>query len=338
MAIRYYANAPATTLSASCSAVATTISVNSTAGLPIQFPYTLIIDRGLATEECVSVVGASGNNLNVQRGIDGTTAFAHASNSLVEHGISAQDVREPNTHINSDNGVHGVVGKVVGDTDAQALTNKDLSSPSNTFPSTLALDADLQAHVDATELNVPVGGGLIWFLDTEPAGGDYLFPNGQAISRSAYPELFAKWGTTFGAGNGSTTFNLPNLGTNFLRYGVVGTTGGATAVTLTSANLPPHTHTIDHDHPAATTSTAGSHDHAATFSNQDGENSLYYRMGASGGSNTGTNNALLDNDGSHNHTFNVPAYSGNSGNGPGSSSPVSILNPFFGIKILIRCR
>ena len=154
MSQRFYANAPATALTNSCSSSATLIEVGSTAGLPIQYPFTLIIDRGTSTEEAVSVTNASGTTLTVTRAIDGTTAFAHSLGATVEHGITAQDVREPNTHINSNSNVHGVTGDVVGTTDAQILTNKDLSGAGNTFPATLATDSDVaavQSDIDTHE-------------------------------------------------------------------------------------------------------------------------------------------------------------------------------------------
>lgn len=50
---------------------------------------------------------------------------------------------------------------------------------------------------------------------TAPAG--WLKANGAAISRSAYAGLFAAIGTTYGAGDGSTTFNLPDLRGEFVR-------------------------------------------------------------------------------------------------------------------------
>lgn len=143
MTTRYYANAPATDLSASCSDTALTISVTSTTGFPIQYPYTLILDRGTATEEAVSVTAASGTTLTVTRAIDGTTAFAHAVGATVEHGITAQDVREPNAHINTGTAVHGLSGDVVGTVDSQILTHKDLTDATNTFPTTLATDTEV---------------------------------------------------------------------------------------------------------------------------------------------------------------------------------------------------
>ena len=66
-----------------------------------------------------------------------------------------------------------------------------------------------------TEVNPP--GSVAYFANnTAPSG--WLKCNGAAISRTAYPGLFSEIGTTYGAGNGSTTFNLPELRGEFLRY------------------------------------------------------------------------------------------------------------------------
>jgi microcystin-dependent protein len=59
-------------------------------------------------------------------------------------------------------------------------------------------------------------GTVIWTArNSAPTG--YLKANGAAISRSTYADLFAAIGTTFGSGNGSTTFNLPDLRGEFVR-------------------------------------------------------------------------------------------------------------------------
>lgn len=59
-------------------------------------------------------------------------------------------------------------------------------------------------------------GSVVWFAaTTAPAG--YLACNGAAISRTVYADLFAVIGTTHGAGDGSTTFNLPDLRGEFIR-------------------------------------------------------------------------------------------------------------------------
>ena len=61
----------------------------------------------------------------------------------------------------------------------------------------------------------PVGAVLIWPLGAEPSG--YLPCEGAAVSREDYANLFAVIGTTYGDGNGETTFNLPDYRGYFLR-------------------------------------------------------------------------------------------------------------------------
>jgi hypothetical protein len=134
MSLRSYANAPATTLASSCTSLATSIVVTSTTGLPITYPFILILDRGTASEEVVLCTAAAGTTLTVTRGYDSTPAFSHSIGGTVVHGISAIDPREANAHVNGTSGVHGVAGSVVGTTDAQTVTNKNLTSTTNTFP------------------------------------------------------------------------------------------------------------------------------------------------------------------------------------------------------------
>lgn len=69
---------------------------------------------------------------------------------------------------------------------------------------------------------------------------------GTAISRTDYADLFAAIGTNFGIGNGTTTFNIPDLRGRFPQgdggaYSV-GDNGGVSNVTLLEANIPAHTH------------------------------------------------------------------------------------------------
>ena len=71
--------------------------------------------------------------------------------------------------------------------------------------------------LDASDLlgMVPSGAVLYFAGQTAPAG--WLKANGAAVSRTAYAALFAAIGTTYGAGDGRSTFNLPDLRGEFLR-------------------------------------------------------------------------------------------------------------------------
>ena len=75
----------------------------------------------------------------------------------------------------------------------------------------------------------PVGTVIAFAANSAPDG--YLLCNGSAVSRTTYADLYAKIGTTYGSGNGSTTFNLPNLTDKFIQ-------GSGTAGTSMSAGLP----------------------------------------------------------------------------------------------------
>ena len=91
----------------------------------------------------------------------------------------------------------------------------------------------------ATGIDVSTGvpvGTVVMFTAAEPPAG-YLKCDGSAIGRTTYPELYAAIGTTYGAGDGSTTFNLPNLIGRFAE-------GSATPGTVKEAGLPNITGTL----------------------------------------------------------------------------------------------
>lgn len=93
------------------------------------------------------------------------------------------------------------------------------------------------------------------FAGTSAPNG-WLMCDGAAYSRVTYAALYATIGTTYGSGDGSTTFNVPNL-TNRMAVGsggtyAAGSTGGASTVTLTSGQVPSHDH-----------GSAGAHTHTA---------------------------------------------------------------------------
>lgn len=72
------------------------------------------------------------------------------------------------------------------------------------------------AYVDTgLQTAAPTGSVTMWTTSSAPTG--YLICNGEAVSRTTYAALFAVIGTTYGAGNGSTTFNLPDLRGLFVR-------------------------------------------------------------------------------------------------------------------------
>jgi len=126
-----------------------------------------------------------------------------------------------------------------------------------TFPNssgTVALTSDVSASLPS--------GTVVPFAGTSAPTG-YLLAQGQAVSRSTYSDLFSAIGTTYGVGDGSSTFNLPDLRgrvvagkddmggssanrltdqTGGLNGDTLGDTGGSETHTLTEAQLAAHTH------------------------------------------------------------------------------------------------
>lgn len=106
--------------------------------------------------------------------------------------------------------------------------------------------------------NIPIAGMMDWIAPAVP-NSSFVFPIGQAISRVTYATLFGLVGTTYGVGDGSTTFNVPDLTGRVTAmkeasasrltstyFGgnstVLGAVGGLESHTLTSAEIPAHTH------------------------------------------------------------------------------------------------
>lgn len=86
---------------------------------------------------------------------------------------------------------------------------------------------DSAGNISLTTL--PTGTVIAYSADTVPDG--FLLCNGATVSRTTYAALFAVIGTTYGEGNGTTTFDLPNLTDRFIQ-------GSTTAGTTKEAGLP----------------------------------------------------------------------------------------------------
>ena len=148
----------------------------------------------------------------------------------------------------------------------------------------------------------------------------YLECNGNAVSRTTYSALFAIIGTNYGTGNGSSTFNLPDLRGEFIRGfdNGKGTDSGRSIASSQSAQNASHNHSISASGTTSTKSLTGTATKISeTFttgstsgvlgrgSNQTGS----FTPSGVDSSPTGT----LTIDASHNHTVSVSGTSGSQG-------------------------
>ena len=253
------------------------------------YDFWVTIDAGTAQEERVLCSARTGRVVTVAtlgRGKDGTTESNHSIGATVWPSWSATDADETNAHIEStgyasySKSVHGLGsgdGVVVGTTKEQTLTLKTLTTPKINENVTLtATSTELNildgATLSTAELNyvdgvtsaiqtqlntltssistaVPAGVITQFGGSTAPAG--WKLCDGTAYSRTVtYNALFDAIGTTYGSGDGSTTFNVPNLkgrvpvglDASQSEFDALAETGGAKTHTLITAEIPNHSH------------------------------------------------------------------------------------------------
>ena len=154
---------------------------------------------------------------------------------------------------------------------------------------------------------------------TVPTG--FLYCDGSAVSRTTYANLFSVISTTYGTGDGASTFNLPDLQNNVPlgRSGTkaLGSTGGAESQTpsgtvanhtLTVSQIPSHTHT----HPG--------HQQEQGIRHRDGTDRIPQR--GDQGSASGTYTFSNTGGGAHNHGW--------------TGSSMSILQPYLALNYIIK--
>lgn len=191
-------------------------------------------------------------------------------------------------------------------------------------------NAPLNTNFDVIDAAMSDIGDIKMTARSTTPGANYMICDGSAISRTTYATLFTAIGTTYGAGDGSTTFNIPDMRGVFplgkSATHALGSTGGAETVTLTTTELPAHTHTgPSHSHTIAHT-----HDLANTLVTNTTATGGANRISAVGSgaspvaTTTGSSAANSGSDGT-----------GNTGS-TGTGSAFSKMPPFVTINFLIR--
>jgi microcystin-dependent protein len=162
---------------------------------------------------------------------------------------------------------------------------------------------------------VPAGAVQAFAMNSAPSG--WLAANGSNVSRSTYAALFSAIGTTYGAGDGSTTFALPDLRGYFLRGTGTNSDGTASGTfgAKTADALKTHTHSVSgntgtesagHTHSVSgSTSSNGAHQHT-TYANrlQDAvATGNSFRVNTLEQWGFGNNQGSTSSNGDHTHTF-----------------------------------
>lgn len=184
---KYSSRSQQTTLSAALTSSATSATVVSGSGLlggvtiaAGEF-FTVVIDPDTALEEIVDISAVSTNTLTIVRGVDGSTGQAHSAGAVVRHMAIGRDYREANEHIENVTTAHGLtIADVVTKTATQVLTNKDLSSATNTLSTSVVTLTGSQTLTNKTltspTLTTPVVGSFTNAQHThaDAAGGGQI--------------------------------------------------------------------------------------------------------------------------------------------------------------------
>ena len=259
------------------------------------------------------------NGVTAQVYCDGTNFYSAQTGSAGNFNVNGTLTATGLT----DTGNMSVTG-TLGVTGATSLTTGSISGIM-TAPTATAGTNTTQIATTAFAIasGTPTGSLLMWPTSSAPTG--YLLCNGTAVSRTTYATLFALIGTTFGAGDTTTTFNIPNY-TNRMPYGTtIGATGGSADAVVVS-----HTHT-------GTTATAALTGVATGVSetwNAGGVATGIFSK-QTGYSTPGTPTSIdssdagqLSIDASHNHTFTTDS--------TGVSGTNANLPPYLGINFIIK--
>jgi len=145
-----------------------------------------------------------------------------------------------------------------------AASDITLTLPSSDGNANDVLQSDGSGNLSFTALPQAVPTGSVHMMATTTAPSGYLECDGTAVSRTTYADLFTTIGTTWGEGDGSSTFNVPDLRGEFVRGwdNGKGTDSGRSFASSQSDQNAQHNHTA--------TTTVGSHTHTYAFAQGSG--------------------------------------------------------------------
>jgi microcystin-dependent protein len=190
----------------------------------------------------------------------------------------------------------------------------------------------------ANPYSIPLGGMIDYIWTTAPNSA-FVLPYGQAISRTTYATLFSLVGTGWGVGDGTTTFNVPDLrgrvvagpddmggsAAGRLAGGTGGAVLGTQTVTLSAAQLPPHTHNGS----GTTGDDSPDHTHGVVVNDFSGSGIGFASGGFPGGARAVTSGGASAR---HNHFY---SFTTDGGNGVGGAAHSNV-QPTIAVNKILR--
>lgn len=248
-----------------------------------------------------------------------------------------------------DNFASGLSSVITKDGQTQPVADLPLNGHKlvNLGAPTLPTDAATKGYVDANvKPAIDVGAIQLFAQSTPPPG--WLKANGAAVPRATYSALFAAIGTIYGSGDGTTTFNLPDLRGEFIRIwdDARGVDTGRAFGSAQGANVEAHTHTASpHTHTASSGTESVGHTHTVSVAgstDSQGAHAHNYtapKIGGSsnyagGGTQSGpaTQPGVTDTQGAHAH--NVSASGTTSGESANHTHAITVNATAAGTPVL----
>lgn len=295
-------------------------------------PCYLVIEPDSDTQrEYILFDGAFGASSFVTTGIGnrylaGSAAgsnLTHPSGAVVRCVPLAQHVEDLHDRIDAGFNHGALTG--LGDDDHPLYPlldgSRGFSGPVVVGEPTVATEAATKSYVDA-QVAGGIPAGVIMAFGAAAAPGGYLLCDGAEVSRTVYADLYAVVGDTYGVGNGTTTFNLPDLQQRFPigkaaagTASTLGETGGSIdhAHSLAAHDhgytIPDHNHSIaSHTHTMAHVHDVGSHTHVVNPSNHYTSYALDgVDQGTGTADNTHYNYKIASEHADHRHTVDISA-------------------------------
>lgn len=208
-------------------------------------------------------------------------------------------------------------------------------------------------NVNDAYANLTPSGVIHLFAGASPPNG-WLLCNGSAVSRTIFASLFATIGSTYGGGDGATTFNIPDLRGrtvfgagqgNGLSNRQIGQSAGEEAHTQQVSELPSHTHPVSitdpghfHNFTGTTGVESATHTHTYQQTNQSG---AFFPVGSGNAFNPTNVQSTGSESATHTHTVSgstgvINTFVTATATGTGGGVPFNVMPPFVVMNYIIK--